>query len=164
MTVQRTLGRLVHVNVNPQGGVPKLSVPFAEITAAGVRGDKQNDRRHHGGPQRAVSLYALERIEALRAEGHPITPGSTGENLTISGLDWEAIGIGDRLVVGDWVELEITGYAAPCRTIAAAFVDGAFGRIGQQTHPGWSRLYARVNSEGDVRPGDLVEWFPRQLR
>lgn len=156
MSTQRTVGRVVQVNVNPRGGVPKLPVPVTEITTAGVRGDKQQDRRHHGGPQRAVSLFALERIEALRREGHPIVPGSTGENLTISGLDWEAIAVGDRILVGDWVVLEITGYAAPCRTIAASFVDGAFGRMAQKTHPGWSRLYARVISEGDVRPGDLV--------
>jgi MOSC domain-containing protein YiiM len=144
--------------VNPRGGVPKSPIPVAEITTLGVRGDKQNDRRHHGGPQRAVSLFALERIEALRDEGHPIVPGSTGENLTVSGLDWDAISVGDRLIVGDWVELEITGYAAPCRTIAESFVEGSFGRMSQKTHPGWSRLYARVISEGEVRPGDVVAW------
>ncbi len=158
MTIQRTLGRLVQVNVNPQGGVPKSAVPGAEITPLGVQGDKQNDRRHHGGPQRAVAIFALERIEALRREGHPIAPGSTGENLTVSGLDWAAISVGDRLMVGDWVELEITGYAAPCRTIAASFTNGTFGRMSQKTHPGWSRLYARVISAGEVREGDLVAW------
>jgi MOSC domain-containing protein YiiM len=158
MTAERLLGRLVQINVNPQGGVPKRAVPTAEITTLGVRGDKQNDRRYHGGPQRAVSLFALERIEALRREGHPIAPGSTGENLTLSGLDWDVLRIGDRLIVGDWVELELTGYAAPCRTIAGSFVDAAFARISQKTHPGWSRLYARVISAGEVCVGDLVAW------
>ena len=78
MTTAR-LGRVVQVNVNPQGGVPKHAVAATEITAEGVAGDRQRDRRHHGGPQRAVSLFAMERIEALRAEGHPIAPGSTGD-------------------------------------------------------------------------------------
>jgi MOSC domain-containing protein YiiM len=149
-------GRLVAVNVNPAGGVPKYAVHNAEITRQGVIGDRQRDLEHHGGPQRAVSLYALERIEALRAEGHPITTGSTGENLTISGLVWDELQIGDRLQIGDWVELEITGYAAPCETISASFRDGRFTRISQKTNPGWSRLYARVINEGEVRPGDLV--------
>lgn len=151
------LGRVVQINVNPRGGVPKYAVPAAELTAAGVVGDKQRDRRFHGGPTRAVSLYAAERIEALRQEGHPIGPGTTGENLTLAGVDWGALKVGDRLRVGEWVELEITGFAAPCSNIEASFADGAFKRMSEKLHPGWSRLYARVLAEGTVRPGDPVE-------
>ena len=149
-------GRLVQINVNPRGGVPKRSVPSAEVTAAGVVGDKQRDRRFHGGPARAVSLYSSERIAALQAEGHPIAPGSTGENLTIGGLDWGALGVGDRLRVGALL-IEITGYAAPCNNIAGSFADGISKRISQKLHPGWSRLYARVLAEATVRAGDPVE-------
>ncbi len=154
------LGRVVQVNVNPEGGVPKHPVPAAEITTRGVRGDKQRDRRHHGGPQRAVCLFAIERIDGLRAEGHPIAPGTTGENLTLAGVDWDRIKVGDRLLVGEWVELEITGYASPCSNIEASFADGAFKRMSQKLHPGWSRLYARVLAEGTVRAGDPVEHLP----
>lgn len=156
MSRESTVGRIVQVNLNPEGGVPKYAVARAELTRNGVLGDRQNDRRHHGGPLRAVSLFALERIEALRTEGHPIAPGTTGENLTISGLDWAGLQLGDRLIIGDWVEIELTSYAVPCRTIADSFIGGAFGRIGHKTHPGWSRIYARVISEGVVQPGDLV--------
>src|SRR5690606_25009264 len=123
-------------------------------TTEGVRGDKQRDRRFHGGPTRAVSLFSQERIEALQAEGHPIRAGSTGENLTLSGLDWGSIQVGDRLRIGDWVELEVTGYASPCSNIAESFAGEEFKRISQKLHPGWSRLYTRVLSEGEVRPGD----------
>jgi MOSC domain-containing protein YiiM len=154
-------GRVVSVNVNPRGGVPKLAVPAADLNTGGVGGDKQRDRRFHGGPERAVSLFAIERIEALRAEGHPIEPGSTGENLTLSGLDWGQLRAGDRLRVGDWAELEITSYAAPCSNIAGSFKDAGFKRMSQKLHPGWSRLYARVLSEGEVRPGDTVIWEPQ---
>jgi MOSC domain-containing protein YiiM len=153
----QSLGRVVQVSVNPRGGVPKHAIAATEITAEGVAGDKQRDRRFHGGPQRAVCLFALERIEALRAEGHPIGPGTTGENLTLAGVAWDAIKVGDRLRVGEWVELEITGYASPCSNIEASFADGAFERMSQKLHPGWSRLYARVLAEGTVRAGDPVE-------
>ncbi len=156
MSTER-LGRIVQVNVNPQGGVPKHAIAATELTTGGVAGDKQRDRRFHGGPQRAVSLFAMERIEGLRAEGHPIGPGTTGENLTLSGIDWDAIKVGDRLRVGEWVELEITGYASPCSNIEGSFADGAFKRMSQKLHPGWSRLYARVLAEGTVRAGDAVE-------
>lgn len=149
-------GYIFQINVNPAGGVPKRPVASTTVTVDGVVGDRQRDRRHHGGPDRAVSLYSLERIGALQAEGHPIVPGATGENLTIGGLDWEALKVGDRLQIGMDVEVEITGYAAPCENIAAAFQDERFVRISQKLHPGWSRLYARVLGEGVVRVGDAV--------
>ncbi|GAB4207810.1 MAG: hypothetical protein OHK0022_36520 [Roseiflexaceae bacterium] len=53
--------------------------------------------------------------------------------------------------------IAITGYAAPCANIAQSFAEGAFKRISQKVHPGWSRLYAQVLREGTVRPGDPVE-------
>ena len=59
--------------------------------------------------------------------------------------------------VGDGVLLEVTGYAAPCSKIMASFAGGAFTRISQKLHPGWSRLYARVLEEGTVSEGDRVE-------
>ncbi|PCC72565.1 MOSC domain-containing protein [Nannocystis exedens] len=144
-------GVVVGVHVNPAGGVPKHAVGLALVTTSGVAGDRQRDLKHHGGPDRAVCLFALERIEALAAEGHPIAPGTTGENLTIAGLDWDRVGVGDRLAVGDDVLLEITGPAPPCNTIAGSFTGGEFKRISAKLHPGWSRLYARVLREGVVR-------------
>lgn len=149
-------GRVVALNVNPKGGVPKYHVPTATITAKGVAGDKQRDRRFHGGPQRAVSLFSAERIAALQAEGHTIESGSTGENVTISGLDWDALQVGDCLQIGDHVRIVITSYAAPCKNIADSFAGGEFKRMSQKLHPGWSRLYARVLDEGTVHIGDAV--------
>ena len=69
------------------GGVPKRSVPVAEIGPGGVVGDTQGNRNHHGRPWQAICLYGHERIGELRREGHPIVAGSVGENLTISGID-----------------------------------------------------------------------------
>jgi MOSC domain-containing protein YiiM len=146
MSADGESGVVVGVHVNPEGGVPKHAVGLALVTGSGVAGDRQRDLKHHG-----VCLFALERIEALAAEGHPIAPGTTGENLTIAGLDWNRLGAGDRLAVGDDVLLEITGPAAPCNTIAGSFKGGEFKRISAKLHPGWSRLYARVLREGVVR-------------
>ncbi len=145
------------INVNPQGGVPRYAIAQTEITFAGVRGDRQKDRQHHGGSLQTVSLYALELIHALRAEDHPIDVGTTGENLTLQGLDWARVQIGDQLAIGERVLLEITDYATPCKTIAASFTDQQFKRISHKLYPGWSRLYARVLCEGTVRSGDPVE-------
>lgn len=147
-------GRLESIQVS-DGGVPKLPVREAAITARGLEGDRQRDLRFHGGPERAVSLYSAEAIAALAGEGHPIRPGSTGENLTVSGLPWGEVVPGAELRVGS-VRLLVTAYAAPCRNIAASFAGGEFGRVSQKAHPGWSRVYARVMEEGVVRVGDPV--------
>jgi MOSC domain-containing protein YiiM len=149
--------RVVQISVNPKGGVPKHRVAQAEITINGVVGDKQRDRRYHGGPERAVCLYSYERILELQDEGHPIDCGTTGENLTISGLDWDSLQAGVRLRVGQQIRLEITCDTTPCRNIAGSFTDGEFMRIAQKLHPGWSRFYARVLAEGRVAEGDAVE-------
>lgn len=149
-------GQLIQINVNPKGGVPKHPVASTRVTTNGVAGDKQRNRRFHGGAQRAVSLYSHQHIQALQAEGHPITPGSTGENLTIGGLDWTALHVGDQLQVGDQLRIEITGYAAPCSNIIDSFASGEITRISQKLHPGWSRLYAKVLTEAEARVGDVV--------
>jgi MOSC domain-containing protein YiiM len=153
-------GRLESINVS-NGGVPKRSRTAAHVGADGVEDDRQRDRRHHGGPDRAVSLYSLERLLALQAEGHPIAPGTTGENLTIAGLDWSAVGPGGRILVGD-VLLEITAPAHPCKTITGSFADGNVSRMSEKVHPGWSRYYARVLREGTVRVGDAVSLAPAE--
>lgn len=146
------------VNVS-NGGVPKRAVPDAMVTRDGLAGDWQTNRKYHGGPDRAVCLLSAELIAQLANEGHPIAPGTTGENLTVSGLDWPSLVPGVRLSVGD-AELEIVSYAAPCKTIKASFADERFERISQKTHPGESRVYARVLREGRVRTGDPVRVLP----
>ncbi len=147
-------GRLFSIQIS-DGGVPKEPVDEARISAAGLAGDRQRDLRYHGGPDRAVSLFSLDRIEALRREGHPIAPGSTGENLTLTGLDWDAVRPGAELRVGP-VRLAVTAFAAPCENVAPSFAGGDLTRISQKLHPGWSRVYARVLEGGLVRPGDPV--------
>jgi len=149
-------GVVLQINVSP-GGVPKLPVREAYVGLLGLVGDDQSKKEIHGGPERAVCLFATERIEAMAAEGHPIGPGSTGENITTSGLDWDRVLPGERLQIGADVVLEITRYAAPCKTNARWFKGGDVNRMNQKRFPGWSRVYAKVLTTGWVRPGDRVE-------
>lgn len=154
-----TDGRLLQVNVSP-GGVPKLPVPRARITRLGVEGDRQRDVTEHGGPHRAVCLLGIEAIRRVAAEGHPIAPGTTGENLTVEGFDVSLLPVGTRLSIGDEVELELASSTTPCRTIRHSFSDRRFSRLSVQTHPADSRMYARVVREGTVRPGDPIRISP----
>jgi MOSC domain-containing protein YiiM len=151
-------GIVTSINVSA-GGVPKKPIPWARICADGVDGDRQNDFVFHGGPDRAVCLYSLELIDALQGEGHSIRPGSIGENLTVSGIEWQEVRPGARVEVGE-VLLEITKGASPCQKIAGSFSDANFTRVSQKVHPGWSRFYARVLREGVVSVDDRVVVTP----
>ena len=155
MTNRAKRSHLHQISVS-NGGVPKLAVPQARVTKDGVDGDRQRNLEVHGGPDRAVCVYSLEVIEALRKEGHSIVPGAAGENFTIAGFDWTHIGPGVRLTVGNEVKLEILSYTSPCKHNACWFKDEDFSRISQKKHPGWSRVYARVLAEGVVKQGDEV--------
>jgi MOSC domain-containing protein YiiM len=148
-------GHIFQLNCSA-GGVPKRAVSVALLTTNGLVGDYQAKRKIHGGPERALCLYAFELIGRLRAEGHPVFPGSIGENVTIAALDWSALAPGIRLALGDEVVIEISSYTTPCKTIAASFIDGAYNRISQKKHPGWSRLYARVLKAGRLAAGQPV--------
>jgi MOSC domain-containing protein YiiM len=149
-------GVVVSINLSG-GGIPKKRVSDATVSLSGLHGDAHNDNEHHGGPDRAVCIYAIERIHALQAEGHPIDVGTAGENVTIEGIDWDLVVPGTRMKLGAEVLLEVTSFTSPCETIRESFMDGRFVRISQKLHPGWSRVYARVLSEGEVRFGDSIE-------
>ena len=149
-------GRIFQLNISA-GGVPKLAVRDGMVTELGIVGDDHTAPDIHGGPERALCLFSLERILELQAEGHPIFPGAVGENVTISGIDWQKVIPGAQLALGDEVLLEITSYTTPCNTIPAYFADGQFQRIAQKLHPGWSRVYARVLNGGTLKVGQVVK-------
>ncbi|PYO01008.1 MAG: MOSC domain-containing protein [Candidatus Rokuibacteriota bacterium] len=148
-------GRVVQVSVSA-GGVPKSAVDSAKVTTLGLAGDRHRDLEHHGGPERAVCIFALEAIEALKAEGHPVVPGGLGENLTIAGIDWSSMVPDAVLKVGDDLMLQVMRYTSPCVNITRSFLHGDYSRVSQKRHPGWSRVYARVLVPGSVSTGDAV--------
>ncbi|MFN2637240.1 MAG: MOSC domain-containing protein [Gemmatimonadaceae bacterium] len=149
-------GRLASINTS-LGGVPKMRVTAAQVSRFGLQNDSQNNKKLHGGPERAVCVYSLERIRALQSEGHPIGIGTAGENLTLEGIDWGLVVPGTKARIGQAVLLEIASFTSPCKTIKNSFREGKFARISEKLHPGWSRVYARVIKEGEIRVGDTVE-------
>ncbi|HEX3428827.1 MAG TPA: MOSC domain-containing protein [Candidatus Limnocylindrales bacterium] len=155
-------GRVLQVSVSP-GGVPKVPVGEARVERHGLVGDRHDHDRVHGGPHRAVALFAVEAIERVRADGHPdVGPGAVGENLTTSGIELSLLPVGTRLAIGGDTGplLEISAPANPCDVIKGAFAGGKSGRISILLHPADSRMYARVLREGTVQPGDGIEVLP----
>lgn len=149
-------GQITQINIS-DGGTPKRSIAQAHITPDGLIGDRQRNLKYHGGPDRAVCLWSADIIQTLHNEGHPIAPGSAGENITVAGLAWKQLVPDRQLQLGDTVRLLITDYAAPCRHIGRYFSDRRYSRISQKHYPGISRLYARVLSPGVVSVGNSVQ-------
>lgn len=151
------------------GGVPKEAVDEAAVTTSGIEGDQQRVRLHHGRPWQALSLWSREVIDELAGQGHPVSPGGAGENLTLAGLDWSVLHGGTVLVIGDGerrrpVEIQLSSPATPCATIADCFIDRQFPVIDHDRHPGRSRWYASVLTPGSIRAGDPVRSAPPRSR
>lgn len=154
-------GTVVQLNVS-QGGIPKLAIPSAALTEAGLAGDSWR-YPFHGGPRKAILLVTSEGIDELIAHGFPLFPGALGENLTTRGLDRRHLRTGQRFQVGE-AEIELTQMRLPCATldvygsgIQAAMYDARVqaGDHGSQRW-GLSGVYASVVQPGAVRAGDAI--------
>jgi MOSC domain-containing protein YiiM len=106
------------------GGVPKPRVDSIEVTTQGIRNEIIRDKKHHGGEQKAVCLLTNPIIKELQSTGHPISGGSTGENILLD-VSPDLLQPGVQLQFST-VALEITMPAPPCKTISDSFTDGEF--------------------------------------
>lgn len=145
-------GHIFHIALS-DGGAPKLPVREAQVGELGLAGDRQAHPKIHGGPERALCLFSLDVILKLQAEGHPIYAGSTGENVTISGLRWDTLSPGTQLLLGDEVFVELTRTAKPCHQIADSFLDRNYKRL---EVPGEMRWYCSVLRGGTIRVAQRV--------
>ncbi|MFM7046026.1 MAG: MOSC domain-containing protein [Ilumatobacteraceae bacterium] len=150
-------GRIDALHVS-DGGVPKSPRDMLEITWSGARGDRQHSRRHHGAPYQALCIWSTELISSLAADGHPVAAGAAGENVTVSGLDWQQVRPGVRLRLGAAL-CEVSSFAVPCKQLVPCFADGRFDRIHADRGP-VSRVYATVLEPGEVHLGDAAVLEP----
>ncbi len=139
-----------------KGGVPKYPMLQAWAGPLGLEGDVQRHSEIHGGPLQALLLISQEDIDALREQGFPVVPGSLGENLTVSGIDFRQLRPGMRLRAGDAV-IELTKIRRPCDQLEI-YNGGERGRIQKAVLAVAARsgFYAAVVQAGAIRPGDLI--------
>ena len=142
----------------PLTGIVKAPVPTARITRLGLDGDAICDREHHGGADQAIYVYFQSDYDWWAGElDRALSPGSFGENLTLSGIEGTLVAIGDRFAIGP-VLLEVTYHRTPCMTFAARMGDpGWVRRFHRAGRPG---AYCRVLAEGDVQAGMAVNYRP----
>lgn len=122
---------------------------------AGFAGDAQGDRRHHGGPEKAVHHYPFEHYALWRDEIGMCDllsrPGAFGENVSTIGLAEADVAVGDTFRVGGAL-IQVSQGRQPCWKLDRRFgVPGIARRVQRN---GWTGWYHRVLEEGHVGEGD----------
>lgn len=134
----------------------KQAVQAARVTALGLDGDEQADRRYHGGPDQALCAYGWEHYADWQARlAVRLAAGAFSENLTLAGMDEAAVCLGDRYrVEGTEVVVQVTSPRQPCERLAAKL--GQPDIVGIIKANSRSGCYLRVAGEGELRVGQVL--------
>src|SRR3954467_3451741 len=161
------MARIVSVNVGRpkplaerRGRVMMSAIAKAPVSGpvrvegVNLAGDDQADRSVHGGPDKAVYVYAREDADWWSdVLGVEIPDGMFGENLTVEGIDVSGAIIGERWRLGT-VELEVCQPRLPCSKLGLRFGDLRMVRaFAQASRPG---AYMRIVTEGELQAGDEI--------
>jgi MOSC domain-containing protein YiiM len=117
-------------------------------------GDGQADRKHHGGPDKAVCVYPRCRLDywANRLD-RDVEPGAFGENVTAEGQDETSACIGDVYRVGEAV-VQVSQPRSPCWKLARYWNEKKLALWVQET--GYTGWYFRVLETGYVQAGQSL--------
>lgn len=134
------------------------------IGPEGILGDEQADRKHHGGPDKALHHYAFDHYAAWADDlgGHPLlaAPGGFGENISTLGLTESDVWLGDRFRLGTAL-IEVSHGRQPCWKLGHRFDHAPMAaRIVKNRRSGW---YYRVLEPGVARAEDRLALVERGL-
>jgi MOSC domain-containing protein YiiM len=117
------------------------------VVGHGIEGDLNGK----GNPARQLNVMSFETLAQLSAEGFKTDPGEMGEQITLRGLDINALESGTRVQLGEQAVIEVIKPRTGCERFEAIqghLRSDAAGRLG---------VMARVVVDGVVRVGDPVK-------
>jgi MOSC domain-containing protein YiiM len=123
-----------------------------KLRRTNLAGDRQADLEVHGGPDKAVNVYAGEHYPEWERElGIERMPhGAFGENFTTQGLLEDSVCVGDVYAVSDAL-VEVSQPRQPCWKLARRWrIKELTALVQQSGRTGW---YFRVLREGTVEAG-----------
>ncbi|XZF74834.1 MOSC domain-containing protein [Bacillus sp. AL-1R] len=139
-------------------GICKEGIEEVYLSKEGFKGDGVADLKHHGGPDRAVCVYAYEHYALWEKEFNLNLPLSAfGENITVTNMLEKDVHIGDVYQIGDAI-IQITQSRIPCDTITKR-TNVALKRI---VETGFTGYLCRVLKEGTVRNDSKIELIETQ--
>ena len=126
------------------------------LRSLNLDGDRQIDRRGHGGPFKAACVYTMENYEHWGRElgRSDFSFPQFGENFTVEGMHEDDIHVGDVFRVGQAL-VEVTQPRVPCYRLGIKMEDPHFPkRFLQSCLVGF---YFRVLEEGEVGAAHSIE-------
>lgn len=136
-------------------GIVKGSVTEAFLSVDGFMGDGVANPKFHGGPERAVCVYAYEHYSQWEQErGAPLERPGFGENLLAAGMLEKDVCIGDIYRLGGAV-VQVSQGRYPCYTISRRNEFGPLLSRVQET--GFTGYFLRVLQEGNVQADSRIE-------
>mgnify|MGYP000962161022 CR=1 FL=1 len=141
------MGTILAVCVSEKKGTQKKNIQSARLVENwGIENDA-----HAGNWHRQVSLLAEESVDTMRAAAPMDLPaGAFAENINTRGLALKTLPVGTLLKVGPAI-LRVTQIGKECHNDCA--IKKAVGRCVMPTEG----IFATVEREGTVRPGDTIE-------
>jgi MOSC domain-containing protein YiiM len=148
-------GCVKEICISEKKGERKIPISRAEfIKDHGIAGDA-----HAGGWHRQISLLSAEDIAGVRSRLPNLRSGDFAENVIVSSLPTELLGLGSVIGIGHSVRLRISQLGKECHSpciIAKSTGDCIMPRLG---------LFAEVLQGGTVSSGDqaaVLECVPRE--
>jgi len=131
-----------------------------QLRVLNLDGDGQADKKHHGGPDKAVCVYPHAHYPVWQRELMlDLKPGAFGENFTVGGLLETDVCIGDVWEIGA-ATVQVSQPRQPCWKLARWWnIKDLALRVQQTGRTGW---YLRVLAEGAVEAGQPIK-LVRQL-
>ena len=140
------MAKVVGISISERKGVEKHSIPQGEFQVdVGLVGDA-----HSGNWHRMVSLLGQESIDKMSALGiKGLCTGKFAENITTQGICLYEMPISQRFKIGE-VLFEVTQIGKECHKHCAIY-----HKVGDCIMPR-EGIFARVLSNGTIRPGDEI--------
>jgi len=141
-----------NVERHPQDFYARVPLQEATLTLKhGIEGDLKGKQ-----PDRQLNVMSFETLQQLSAEGFQTAPGQLGEQLTLKGLDVNALQEGDQIQLGDEARIEIIKARTGCdrfEHIQGRSPSLVQGRMG---------MMAKVVAGGVIRVGDPVKVLQKE--
>ncbi len=105
-------GKVLSVCISSEKGTKKREVNSASLIPDwGIEGDAHAGRWH-----RQMSLLSVEEINKMKRRIPDLMPGDFAENIITKGIDLDQIKIGDRIIIGDNIVLEVSQIGKECHS------------------------------------------------